>query len=613
MAIGYLQIQARTAQEVIPLDGVLVNILDDEGNIIYRLTTDESGETPPVALETLDRSFSQNPYYLGTPFVSYGVTVEGEGFEPVSITEIPIFDGETATLPVSLTPLQDQQGQQSRETAQTLAGPQNIVIGPPAVTMGGERNQEGTSEDARVLRQVVIPNPIIVHLGPPNTIADNVQVAFSDYVKNVASCEIYPTWPDTALRANIYAIMTFALNRIYTEWYPSQGYAFDITNNTAYDQYYVPGHPIYDSVSRIVDELFGDYVRRSGQSAPYFTSFCNGTTAVCSGLSQWGTVSLANQGYTPLQMLRYYYPNDVEIAETNIVTNATSSYPGTALRVGSSGLDVQTIQTYLNRIRRNYPAIPAITDPAGTFGESTRQAVETFQSLFSLTPDGIVGKSTWYRLSRLYTAVTRLAELDSEGSTLGIGTVPPNVTLRQGSRGQDVVTLQYLLNVISQYYPSVPAPTQDGIFGSGTENSVIAFQRAADLNPDGIVGQQTWQALYNIYLGIGENVPTPGPETGTVTYTVQAGDSLWKIAQRYGTTVEAIMQVNGLTSINLQIGQVLIIPVSQSPYVEYTVRAGDTLWELARRYGTTVEAIMQANGLSSSLLQIGQVLRIPVG
>ena len=128
--------------------------------------------------------------------------------------------------------------------------------------------------------------------------------------------------------------MTFALNRIYTEWYPSQGYAFDITNNTAYDQYYVPGHPIYDSISRIVDELFGDYVRRSGQSAPYFTSFCNGTTAVCSGLSQWGTVSLANQGYSPLQMLRYYYPNDVEIAETNIVTNATSSYPGTALRVG---------------------------------------------------------------------------------------------------------------------------------------------------------------------------------------------------------------------------------------------------------------------------------------
>ena len=612
MAIGYLQIQVRTAQEAIPLTGVQVRILDDEGNTLYRLTTDESGETQAVALQTVDRSFSQNPYYLGTPYANYGVVVEGEGFRSTSVTEIPIFDGETATLPVALIPQREQQPRQTAEPP--TASDDNITVGPPAVAMGGERNQEGTSADARVLRQVVIPNPITVHLGAPDATAANVQVPFSDYVKNVASSEIYPTWPDTALRANIYAIMTFALNRIYTEWYTSRGYNFDITNNTAYDQYYVPGRPIYDSISRIVDELFGDYVRRSGQSAPYFTSFCNGTTAICQGLSQWGTVSLANQGYSPLQMLRYYYPNDVEIANTNIVSNSISSYPGTALRVGSTGLDVQTIQTYLNRIRRNYPAIPAITDPIGTFGESTRNAVTVFQNIFNLSPDGIVGKATWYALSRIYTAVARLAELDSEGSTLGIGTVPPNVTLRQGSRGQDVITLQYLLNVISQFYPSIPAPVQDGIFGNGTRESVIAFQRAANLDPDGIVGARTWEALYNYFLGIAQNVPALEPDTGTgtVTYTVQAGDSLWKIAQRYGTTVEAIMQLNGLTSSNLQIGQVLRIPVSQSPYVEYTVRAGDTLWELARRYGTTVEAIMQANGLTSSLLQIGQVLRIPV-
>ena len=606
MAIGYLQIQARTAGEAIPLDGVQIRVLDDEGNTLYRLITDESGETQPIALQTVDRSFSQNPYYLGTPYANYSVTVDAEGFRPASVTEIPIFDGETATLPVALYPLQEQQ------TRQVAEDTQNLTVGPPAVAMPGDRNQEGTSADARVLRQVVIPNPITVHLGTPDSSAANVQVSFSDYVKNVASSEIYPTWPDSALRANIYAIMTFALNRVYTEWYRSRGYNFDITNSTAYDQYYVPGRPIYDSISRIVDELFGDYVRRQGQNAPYFTSFCNGTTATCQGLSQWGTVSLANRGYSPLQMLRYYYPNDVEIAETNIVTNAVTSYPGTALRVGSTGLDVQTIQTYLNRIRRNYPAIPAITDPDGTFGESTRTAVEKFQSIFSLTPDGVVGKATWYKLSNLYTAVTRLAELDSEGTNLGIGTVPPNVTIRQGSRGQDVVTLQYLLNVISQYYPNIPALTQDGIFGSGTRESVIAFQQSLQLDPDGIVGPRTWQALYNIYLGIGENVPTPGSDTGTITYTVQAGDSLWLIAQRYGTTVNAIKQANGLTGDMLQIGQVLRIPVSQNPYVEYTVRAGDTLWELARRYGTTVEAIMQANGLTSSLLQIGQVLRIPV-
>lgn len=604
MAIGYLQIQVRTAQDAIPIDGARVLVLDDEGNTIYRLTTDTSGETQAVPLQTLDRSFSQNPNYLGTPYISYGVIVETEGFEQHSVTQIPIFDGETATLPVALLPLQNIQTRQMAEP---------LVIGSPAVTMTEPRNQEGTSADSRILRQVVIPNPITVHLGVPSASAANVQVTFSDYVKNVASCEIYPTWPDSALRANIYAIMTFALNRVYTEWYTSRGYNFDITNNTAYDQYYVAGHPIYDSISRIVDELFGEYVRRQGQNAPYFTSFCNGTTATCQGLSQWGTVSLANQGYSPIQILRYYYPNDIEIAETNIVTGVLSSYPGTPLRLGSTGLDVQTIQSYLNRIRRNYPAIPAITDPAGTFGESTRNAVVEFQRDFNLTPDGIVGKATWYEMSHIYAAVTRLAELDSEGTSLGIGTVPPNVVLRQGSQGQDVVTLQYLLNVIAQYHPKVPAPIQDGIFGSGTRQSVVAFQQAMGLDPDGIVGPATWQSLYNVYLGIQENVPMPGPETSTIEYTVKAGDSLWLIAQRYGTTVNAIKEASGLTSDILQIGQVLRIPVSEGPYVEYTVRAGDTLWELSLRYSTTVEAIKQANGLTSNVLQIGQVLRIPVG
>lgn len=604
MAIGYLQIQVRTAQDAIPLEGVPVQVLDDESNIIYRLTTDESGETKTVTLQTLDRSLSLDPNYTGTPYFSYGVTVDAEGFQPVSVTGIPIYDSEKATLPVTLTPLGEQQVRQV---------PEGISIGSPAVDMQGERNQVGPTSDSRVLRQVVIPDPITVHLGTPSSYAANVQVPFLDYVKNVASSEIYPTWPTSSLKANIYAIMTFALNRVYTEWYRSRGYNFDITNNTAYDQYYVPGHPIYDSISKAVDEAYGEYVRRRGQDSPYFTSFCNGTTATCQGLSQWGTVSLANQGYSPLQILRYYYPSDIEIAETNIVTGELSSYPGTALRVGSSGLDVQTIQAYLNRIRRNYPAIPGITDPSGTFGESTRAAVTKFQSIFSLTPDGIVGKATWNKLSSVYTAVARLSELDSEGSSIGLGTVPPGSILRQGSRGQDVVTLQYLLNVVSRYYPEVPAPAQDGIFGSGTRQSVIAFQRAMGLDPDGVVGAQTWQALYNIYLGIGENVPTPGPETGTISYTVQAGDSLWLIAQRYGTTVDAIKQVNGLTGNVLQIGQILRIPVSQNPYVEYTVRSGDTLWDLARKYGTTVDAIKQANGLTSNLLQIGQVLRIPIG
>lgn len=395
--------------------------------------------------------------------------------------------------------------------------------------------------------------------------------------------------------------------------YRNKGYNFDITNSTAYDQAFLYGRPIYESISKIVDRIFNEYVRRQGQNSPYFTSFCNGTTVTCSGLSQWGTVTLANQGLSPIQILRSYYPEDVEIAQSNIITGVLSSYPGTPLRTGSTGLDVQTIQTYLNRIRQNYPAIPVITDEPGVFQNSTNAAVTRFQSIFNLTPDGIVGKSTWYKISSLYAAVTRLAELNSEGTSLGIGTVPPSTVLRQGSTGPDVITLQYLLNVISEYYPGIPQPVQDGIFGSGTRQSVIAFQQLMRLNPDGIVGTLTWSALYDTYQGIGQNIPSPNPETDTIQYVVRAGDSLWLIAQRYGTTVDAIKRLNGLTGDMLSIGQVLKIPTSSNPsYIEYTVQSGDTLWLLSRRYNTTVDAIKKMSGITSDMLRIGQILRIPV-
>ncbi len=603
MAIGYMILQARTAHDAVPLSGVNIRILDGLGNRVYELTTDESGESEKVPLETISGDFSRNPYYSETPYISYYVMAQKPGFQSLSVADIPIYEGETAILPLTLLPMEENQ------RTPLLS---EIYVGKPAVAMAAPRTQTGAPSGAYVLRQVVIPNPITVHLGSPSSSASNVSVSFPDYVKNVASSEIYPTWPDAALRANIYAIITFALNRVFTEWYRSKGYPFDITNSTAYDQYFVKGRPIYSSINRIVDEIFNEYVRRRGQNNPYFTSFCNGTTATCQGLSQWGTVTLADQGKTPLQILRSYYPKDIEIAETDIITGVLSSYPGSALRQGSRGLDVQTIQTYLNRIRRNYPAIPAITDEPGVFGNSTAAAVKKFQSVFQLTADGIVGKSTWYKISSLYTAVTRLAELNGEGVTLGIGTVPPGSVLRQGSRGQDVITLQYLLNVISEYYPGIPAPAQDGIFGSGTAQAVRAFQQLMRLDPDGIAGPKTWQELYRVYLGIGENVPIPKPEPGTIEYTVQAGDTLWAIARRYGTTVDVLKSYNGLTSDMLRIGQVLKIPASQTPsYTEYTVRAGDTLWAIARTYGTTVDAIQKLNGLTGDVINIGQVLKIP--
>ncbi len=604
MAIGYLTMQARTAHDAVPLNSVQVTVLDDQGNTVYRLTTDESGETPSVPLETLDKSFSQNAYYTGTPFISYNVLAQASGFNSLYISDIPVYEDDTAVLPLALTPMQELQ----RSPYQT-----EINIGGPAVALRETRGQEGPDMDPSpyVLRQVVIPNPITVHLGRPDAPARNVQVSFPDYVKNVASSEIYPTWPDAALTANIYAIITFTLNRVYTEWYRSQGYPFDITNNTAFGQYFVYGRPIYDSISRIVDEIFNEYVRRFGQISPFFTSFCNGTTATCDGLSQWGTVSLANRGRTPLQILRSYYPKDIEIAETNTISGVLTSYPGTALRAGSTGLDVQTIQTWLNRIRRNYPAIPAITDTAGVFQNSTKAAVIKFQSIFGLTPDGIVGKSTWYKISRLYTAVTKLADLNSEGNKLGIGTVPPASVLRQGSSGQDVITLQFLLNYASEFYPGIPSVSQDGIFGSATRQAVTAFQRVMRLEPDGVAGPLTWESLYQMYHGIQQNIPSTGPGS-TIQYVVQAGDSLWLIAQRYGTTVQALKNLNGLTSDRLSIGQILKIPASQgTSSFPYTVQAGDSLWIIAQRYGTTVEDIKKLNGLTGNMLNIGQVLQIP--
>ncbi len=602
MAIGYLTIQARTAHDALPLSGASVRILNTQGASVYELTTDENGDTHAIPLETLDKSFSLSPYYSGIPYTSYNVLVRASGFNSLYVADIPIYDGERAVLPVSAIPMQERQ----RSPIQAV-----IYVGAPAVSLTGARSQEEPSGTPYILRQVVIPDPITIHLGAPSAAAANVQVSFPDYVKNVASSEIYPTWPAAALTANIYAIITFALNRIYTEWYRSRNYGFDITNSPAYDQYFVYGRPIYDSISRIVDNIFDEYVRRQGQISPYFTSFCNGTTATCSGLSQWGTVTLAEQGLIPLEILRSYYPKDIEIAQTDIRTGILSSYPGSPLRVGSTGLDVQTIQTRLARIRRNYPAIPAITDAEGQFQNSTQAAVTKFQSIFNLTPDGIVGKSTWYKISQLYSAVTRLAELDSEGDALGIGTVPPSSVLRQGSRGQDVITLQYLLNVAAEYYPGIPAPTQDGIFGSGTQQAVTAFQRVMQLNPDGIVGPMTWQALYDVYLGADQNVPSPSPNPDTIQYIVKPGDSLWLIARRYSTTVSAIQRQNNLTGDLIRVGQVLTIPVSGTPsYIEYTVKAGDSLWRIAQQYNTTVQALMNLNGLTSDLLMIGQVLKV---
>lgn len=373
-----------------------------------------------------------------------------------------------------------------------------------------------------------VPRYITVHLGPPNSDAANVTVSFSDYVKNVTSSEIYPTWDESALRANILAIVSFALNRVYTEFYRSRGYDFDITSSTAIDQAFVNGRSFFDNISRLVDELFNDYLRRPGFVEPLAAKFCNGTTVVCEGLSQWGSQNLAQQGYTANQIIRSYYGN-VETVMNTPVRGIVSSYPGTPLRRGSSGPSVVVLQVALNRISQDYPAIPKIPANDGIFGSRTEAAVRAFQQIFGLDDDGIVGPATWYAIVRLYTAVTDLSELRSQGQQFNSINWEPPTALSQGSSGDKVRHLQYMLSVLSEYIPEIPQLNIDGIYGPATRSAVLAAQRRFRLPETGSVGAATWDAIYDQYAGIAntalrrnmtvsENIPSPNQAVPTGSF-----------------------------------------------------------------------------------------------
>ena len=360
-----------------------------------------------------------------------------------------------------------------------------------------------------------IPQFLTVHLGAPGSNAQNVTVSFPDYIKNVASSEIYPTWPENAIRANVYAQISYALNRYYTEWYRSMGYDFDITNSTRYDQAYVQNRDIFANISDIVDDIFNEYVYRQGSVEPYFTQYCNGTTVTCDGLSQWGTVPLAEQGYGPYDILVEFYGPDINLNTDTPVRINSPSYPGLPLRLGDAGNSVRTKQVQLNRISRNYPSIPKIAPVDGVFGQETDDAVREFQRIFKLTADGIIGKATWYRIAYLYNSVKRLSELDSEGISLDEVAQQFPSLLSPGDTGDEVRMIQYYLQVVAAYYDTVP-PLTTGVYDDATYQAVMAFQRTFGLTPDGIMGQQTWNELYKAYRGILDS--TAVMEGGVVLY-----------------------------------------------------------------------------------------------
>lgn len=346
-----------------------------------------------------------------------------------------------------------------------------------------------------------VPQQITVHLGAPGSDAQNVTVSFVNYVKNVASSEIYPTWDESALRANILAIVSFALNRVYTEFYRSRGYDFDITSSTAYDQFFVKGRSFFSNVSRLVDQLFNSYLRRPGVVEPLAAKFCNGTTVTCEGLSQWGSQGLAQQGYNSTQILRSYY-GDVEIVANAPVRDITSSYPGTPLRRGSVGPNVVIIQVELNRISQNYPAIPKVSPVDGIFGARTEETLLAFQRIFDLDPDGVVGPATWYALVRLYTAVTSLSELRSQGQRFYTIAWNQGQPIASGDRGIRVEHLQYMLRVLAAYIPDIPSVQVDGIYGAATRSAVLAAQGYFGLPQTGTVDLATWDEIYDQFTGI---------------------------------------------------------------------------------------------------------------
>lgn len=372
-----------------------------------------------------------------------------------------------------------------------------------------------------------IPRTITVHTGPANQWAENVTVSFPDYIKNVASSEIYPTWPESALRANILAQISFALNRVYTEYYPSRGYDFDITGSTMNDQKFIKGRSTFENVDKLVDELFTTYIRRPGFVEPLSARFCNGTTVTCDGLSQWGSESLARQGRSTMDILRHYYGDNIELVSNAPIQDIAYSYPGYPLQNGSSGNYVTVLQVMLNRISQNYPAIPRIYPVDGVFGAQTEAAVKRFQSIFNLTPDGIVGQATWYKLVFLYVGVTNLSELVSEGQPFTQVQGPAaGVTLREGSTGIAVSALQYFISIIAQFSSTISPLQIDGIFGPKTRAAVQAAQTRFGLPVTGVVDRDTWQRLYDEYLGIarsalaGANLPTSAQE---IQRSVSAG------------------------------------------------------------------------------------------
>ena len=349
------------------------------------------------------------------------------------------------------------------------------------------------------VRYPVVPNNITIHLGAPNENVRDITVPFTDYISNVAASEIFPTWPKNAIIANVYAITSFAMNRIYNEWYRSKGYNFDITSNPIYDQTYTENRSTYENINNIVDEIFDNYVVKGNQVQPYFTTYCDGRVTTCNGLSQWGTVNLANQGISPLDILKYYYGSDISIKYDAPVGDNTQGYPGYPVGLGNAGNPVLAIQRDLRRISKNYPAIPYITNTLGIYDEETVSAVKKFQEIFNLPITGIVDKGTWYKIKYVYTSVKKLADLYSEGLTQDEVTFLYTDKVEYGDTGIEVQYIHYFLDAIAFLDNDIPRLPTNSIYNNNTITMVKAFQEKYGLPVTGVFTYTDFSVLRKVY------------------------------------------------------------------------------------------------------------------
>ena len=418
---GNLTINVTSSIGLIPINNatITISLKSTPQSPILTLTTDNSGQTKTIQLPAPNFSYSQEPGDI-QPYTEYNIDVSAPGYETVRVSGTEILPDVNAIQPITMNPLNlaEQNPITSTPEIPSEGEVENILI--PDHTLYGDYPAKIPEAEIKpidesgeiVLSRVVIPEYVIVHDGlPSDSSAPNYYVRYTDYIKNVVSSEIYATWPESTIYANTLAIMSFTLNRVYTEWYRNQGYDFTITSSTAYDQKWIYGRNIYENIDRIVDSIFANYLSRPGVLQPIFTSYCNGTTATCTGLSQWGSKYLGDQGYSPIEIIRYYYGYDMYINSTTYISGVPYSWPGYDLYTGSSGSKVLQLQQQLNRIAQNYPAIPRIQED-GIYGSNTANAIKKFQSIFGLPATGIVDYPTWYKVSEIFVGVSRISEPD---------------------------------------------------------------------------------------------------------------------------------------------------------------------------------------------------------